>query len=82
MPKASKIDIMPALRKVIDPETGIDIVSMNMIKNAKVKDGIATVKMKPTSPFCPMVGYLVENIEKELKKIKGIKSCKVEIVNK
>lgn len=75
-------DLIPALKKIIDPETGIDIVSMGMIKNATVKDGIATVKMKPTSPFCPMVSYLVENIEKEVKKIKGVRSCEVKIVNK
>lgn len=74
-----KEKIMKALEKVIDPETGIDVVSMRMIKSVEVKAGNVKIKFRPTTPFCPMIGYLVENMEKAAK-IKGIKKVDIAVV--
>jgi len=74
-----KEKIMKALEKVIDPETGIDVVTMRMIKSIAVKEGNVKIKFTPTSPFCPMVGYLVENIKKAAETVKGIKKVEVEV---
>ena len=74
-----KEKIMKALEKVIDPETGIDVVSMGLIKSVTVKSGNAKIKFKPTVPFCPLIGYLTESIKKAAK-VKGIKKVEVEVV--
>jgi metal-sulfur cluster biosynthetic enzyme len=74
-----KEKIMNALRKVIDPETGIDVVRMGMIKSVAVRAGNVKIKFRPTTPFCPMIGYLTENMEKAAK-LKGIKKVEVEVV--
>lgn len=74
-----KEKIMKALGKVIDPETGIDVVKMGMIKSVEEKSGNVKIKFQPTTPFCPMIGYLSENIEKAAK-LKGIKKVEVEVV--
>lgn len=76
-----KEKIMKALEKTIDPETGIDVVMMKMIKSVKVdKKGNTKIKFKPTTPFCPMIGYLTEQIEQAVKSVKGIKKVEVEVV--
>lgn len=77
--KCQKDEIMKELREVIDPETGIDVVSMRMIKSIQIKGGNVKIKFTPTSPFCPMVSYLVEQIEKATEKVKGIKEVEVEV---
>jgi len=75
-----KEKIMAALKKTIDPETGIDVVTMKMIKSVVEKNGNVKIKFKPTTPFCPMIGYLTEQIEQAAKSVKGIKKVEVEVV--
>jgi metal-sulfur cluster biosynthetic enzyme len=74
-----KKKIMKALGKAIDPETGIDVVSMGMIKKVEEKDGNVKIKFTPTTPFCPMIGYLVQQIEQAAKTVKGVKKVEVEV---
>jgi len=74
-----KEKIMKALGKAIDPETGIDVVSMGMIKKVEEKDGNVKIKFTPTTPFCPMIGYLVQQIEQAAKTVKGVKKVEVEV---
>jgi metal-sulfur cluster biosynthetic enzyme len=73
-----KEKIMKALEKVIDPETGIDVVKMGMIKSVEEKAGSVKIKFRPTTPFCPMISYLTEDIKKAAK-LKGIKKVEVEV---
>ena len=55
-----KQKILKMLENVIDPETGINVVEMGMIKGIKIKDKKnVEIVFTPTSPFCPMMGYLL-----------------------
>jgi len=74
-----KEKILKALKKAIDPETGIDVVSMGMIKEIEIKGKDVKIKFKPTTPFCPMISYLTEEIRQNVKKIKGIEKVEVEV---
>jgi metal-sulfur cluster biosynthetic enzyme len=74
-----KNDILNSLKKVIDPETGVDIVSMGLIKDIEIINENVKIKFSPTVPFCPLIGYLTEKI-KEAAKIEGIKNVEVEVV--
>lgn len=47
-------EIANVLQQVLDPELGIDIVSLGLIYDIKVDDGTMTVVMTTTSPHCPM----------------------------
>ncbi|MBI4665960.1 MAG: metal-sulfur cluster assembly factor [Nitrospinae bacterium] len=46
--------ILKYLTGVIDPEVGLDVVSMGLVYNAEDKDGDIVVEMTMTSPACPM----------------------------
>lgn len=74
-----KQKIMKALEKAIDPETGIDVVKMGMIKEVEVKGKDVKIKFTPTTPLCPMIGYLTEQIKQAAKTVKGIKKVEVEV---
>jgi len=77
----NKQEIMKALKKAIDPETGVDVVTMGMIKNVEIKKSSVKIKFQPTTPFCPMIGYLVEIIEKAAKEVKTVKKVEVEVIS-
>lgn len=74
-----KKKIMKALEKAIDPETGVDVVKMGMIKEVEIKGKNVKIKFTPTTPFCPMIGYLTEQIKQAAKTVKGIKKVEVEV---
>lgn len=58
--------VVEALENVIDPELGIDIVSLGLVRSVEVEDGVAHIGMVLTTPGCPVAGLLVEQIEQEV----------------
>ena len=61
MDKVEKIK--EKLRDVIDPETGINIVDMGLIKEVTVKGDSAKIVFRPTSSFCPIAFYLAQQVK-------------------
>ena len=47
--------MIEALRQVIDPELGINVVDLGLIYGAELEDGQARVSMTMTTPGCPIV---------------------------
>ncbi len=48
------------LSEVIDPEIGMTIIQLGLIRNVEIRDGIGHVKMLLTTPFCPYGPALIE----------------------
>jgi len=69
--------VRDALEKVVDPETGLNLVEMGCIKSVSEKDGEVTVEFVPTSPFCPIAFFLASSIKEAVEKVEGVKSVKV-----
>lgn len=55
--------IRDALRAVIDPENGINIVDLGLVYGIKRDDDRFTITMTLTSPACPMGEMILEDIE-------------------
>lgn len=72
--------ILKALERVIDPETGISVVEMNMINWVKVKGKKAVISFTPTSPFCPMLSYLTNQIKSAAESIEGVEEAEVKVI--
>lgn len=54
------------LRDVIDPELGVDIVSLGLIYGLEVAGRVAAVLLTTTTPACPLGSYISEEIERVL----------------
>lgn len=70
-------DIRKALRAVIDPETGRDLVAMGMIYAARVEAGTAHVTMTTTTRGCPLSGLLRAGVEAALLALPGVTAAEV-----
>ena len=49
-----------ALREVIDPEIGLNIIELGLIRDVAIEDDKAHVVMILTTPFCPYGPALLE----------------------
>jgi metal-sulfur cluster biosynthetic enzyme len=55
--------IWDALREVIDPELGINVVDLGLVYHVGVQDGRVRVAMTMTTQACPLHAYLTESAE-------------------
>ncbi len=51
------------LRKVSDPEVGINIVDLGLVYGIDVKPGEVRITMTMTSPACPMGDMIMDDID-------------------
>jgi metal-sulfur cluster biosynthetic enzyme len=51
-------DIRAALRQVIDPEIGVNIVDLGLVYRIEVDGARVRIAMTMTSPACPLADYL------------------------
>lgn len=52
------------MREVIDPEIGMSIVELGLIRDLRIEDEMAEVKMIMTTPYCPYAPALIEMARK------------------
>jgi metal-sulfur cluster biosynthetic enzyme len=72
--------IKDALRRVIDPELGCNIVDLGLIYDIAIEEGgVARVKMTTTTLGCPATSYLVEGAEDCVCAVPGVEFAKVEL---
>jgi len=76
----TKEDIIEVLKKVNDPEIGIDVWTLELIYDISIEKDKAKIKMTFTTPMCPYGPMLVEEIKNNVKKVKNIKEVDVEVV--
>lgn len=69
------------LKRVVDPEIGLNVVDSGFIRGIKVDDeGNVKVDLMLTTPFCPIAHIIVASIEERTKEVEGVKNVKVNIV--
>ena len=63
----NKLDkLRDVLRKVVDPEVGINIVDLGLVYDLKQDEYGVTVVLTMTSPACPMGESIVAEVEYQL----------------
>jgi metal-sulfur cluster biosynthetic enzyme len=68
--------IRQALRVVIDPELGHNIVDLGFVYDIAVTDGHACIRMTATAPGCPAAAFLKDGVAKA-GRVPGIQSVDV-----
>jgi metal-sulfur cluster biosynthetic enzyme len=61
--RATELAVLDALRSVIDPELGLDVVDLALIRQIVIGKESSEVKMVLTTPFCPYAGSMVQQIK-------------------
>lgn len=64
-------ELMEALRSVIDPEIGLNIVELGLIRNIEIVEEKAKVTMILTTPFCPYGPQLVHQVRATADSVMG-----------
>lgn len=59
-------DVVKQLKKVIDPEIGMNIIDIGLIYDIKIIDYIVKIKLSLTTPGCPLQEYFISEIESVL----------------
>jgi metal-sulfur cluster biosynthetic enzyme len=59
-------DILSALKAVIDPELGINIVDLGLVYRAERIGNVVAVRMTMTTPSCPLGEMLLEEVRTAL----------------
>ena len=70
--------VRAALRKVIDPEAGLDIVSLGLVYAIRVSDECVDIDLTMTSPACPMGDMILDDARAELRRVLP-ESCAIEL---
>ena len=73
--------IMDALRPVIDPEIGMSVVDLGMIREIEIEGDAVEIKMVLTAPFCPLADMLTSQVRQAAAAGPGVKEAKVTLLN-
>lgn len=71
--------VLAALRGVIDPELGADIVELGMVRGVDISDGHVDIDVALTIAACPMRDQIETDVVRKVKAIPGIDSVAVRI---
>jgi|UniRef100_A0A7V3VSV1 metal-sulfur cluster biosynthetic enzyme len=77
----NKEDVLESLKGVIDPEIGLDVVSLGLVYGVDItEEGAVNVKMTMTFMGCPLTAMITEDAKYAIQSVEGVKSVDVEIV--
>lgn len=71
---------LSALREVIDPEIGLDVVDLGLVYELVVDGSSIAVALTMTSPTCPLGEQIVRDAEHRLAALDGAGQVRVELV--
>lgn len=69
--------VAEALKQVIDPELGYNIVDLGLIYGIEVKSGSAHIDLTTTTRGCPATDYIRNGVENSAASVDGISAVEV-----
>jgi len=75
----SEKSVLEVLQPVQDPELQKSLVDLNMIRNVKIIDGQVSFTLVLTTPACPLREFIVEDCQKAVRTLPGVKDVTVEV---
>jgi metal-sulfur cluster biosynthetic enzyme len=67
--RATELAILDALRSVVDPEIGMNVVELALIKQIIQSPQLTEVKMILTTPFCPYAGSMIQQVKEQVESV-------------
>lgn len=78
-PPPSQDSILRALREVIDPELGVNVVDLGLVLATSVDGRHVTVRMTLTTPGCPLHGTITREAEMRVERVQGVRTADVRL---
>lgn len=75
----TQAQVMEALSHVIEPELHKDLVTLNMIRNLKIVDGVVDFTLMLTTPACPLKDQIQEEARAAVMALSGVKTVNVNL---
>lgn len=70
-----------ALRNVIDPELGVNVVDLGLVYRLEVEaTGRIGVELSMTTPACPLGDHIMHEVEERLRALPGVRDANVQLV--
>ena len=67
--RAKELAILDALREVVDPEIGMNVVELALIRQVIIGEAESEVKMILTTPFCPYAGSMIAQVKEQAESV-------------
>ena len=67
--RATELAILDALRAVVDPEIGMNVVELALIKQIILGKDSSEIKMILTTPFCPYAGSMIQQVKDQAESV-------------
>ena len=71
-PGTKESDAIEALRQVVDPEIGLNVVELGLIQVVTVAPDKAHIKMILTTPFCPYGPAMLDQVRQKTMSATGL----------
>lgn len=66
--------LVEALKGVTDPELGMSVIQLGLIRNVAITDESAQISMILTTPYCPYASAMLESTRKKAEETLGRKT--------
>jgi metal-sulfur cluster biosynthetic enzyme len=73
-------EIREVLRPVMDPEIGMSVVDLGMIREVTIEGDAVEIKMVLTAPFCPLANLITDQVRQAAAAVPGVKEAKVTLL--
>lgn len=75
--------ILLRLVQVIDPETGVDVLRMQLVEDLEVDEttGEVSYSFRPSSPLCPLALSLAVDIKHAIADVPGVRRQRIVVTN-
>lgn len=67
--RATELAILDALRGVVDPEIGMNVVELALIRQILLGPDSTEIKMILTTPFCPYAGSMIQQVKEQAESV-------------
>jgi len=72
--------VIDALSSVIDPEIGMDLVTLGLIYDVTINNDKVEITMTLTFPGCPLASMMMADVQQKLESVAGEGNAKVNLV--